>query len=822
MEQVIETFNAFNKSGDGLITYVELQVLLQTVDPEMTEDNFKLMMKETGAEGKDQMKFVDFLSWLSGDKGAPAVIKAEAGAADTGKGMGEEDDDEDRELDDDDDVAKLIAELDLEKVDLNLDKKINRKEWITIMKELNMDVAEANELFDDIGEECAHLGNPEEGYPLREFLEELKLEIEDLEGLKAIEKAAKIAQTKLDQEEETPPVDNPKVLDPAVDKLVRELDKHQRPATDAWAIFEEGKVPLSKVQAAALNTFGTKKEELVEKVKAFMRTPPLVSSVAGQNACRELCTAEVNRIVEKCKADGTKFTDPEWDMTTAPKPVLWVDKEKPGYDNTVAEPAGYKRLTEIVTDPVLFKGGIKPGDIIQGQIGTCFLLGALGAIVSNNRESIRKFFIKYDVETGVYGVRFCLDGEWTYVIVDDWMPVNSSGNLLYAHSKDPQEVWCPILEKAYCKLHTCYEMCDGGFAAEAVFNFYGGVSGNLAITEAHQKDPLSYFKSLLQARSRGYLLCCFFAPKQEAKKGSGKCGEATFQSGLVGGHCYSVLKVVEALGNYLVVCRNPWGVGEWQGKWSDKNQYGEWTDEMKAAVGYQGGANDGKFYMDINDFIENVGLVNYARPFGPQWKKTTQYKTFQKGPMVATAKWTYTARAADEITVEKGSTVEVKALSAGWWYGNKPGDDKKGYFPGNYVRLNDRPIARFDLVGDRDADVALMSVVVILMQPDATRLRKFYQRKEDGMNYKDTSYSNIQLCIVNPEGKVHLIKRARKREVWGEMKIPGGAGWRIYAYSVDGTGNRFVLRTYVKDGTATLTEVPGADLSEVQAAIAKQ
>merc|ERR1719464_2538797 len=127
-----------------------------------------------------------------------------------------------------------------------------------------------------------------------------------------------------------------------------------------------------------------------------MQAPPLVNAAAGQNACRELCVAEVGKIIETFTADGTKFTDPEWDLTSKADEVLYVDKEKPGWDCTVAKPHEYKRLSEIVQDPVLFKGGIRAGDIIQGQIGTCFLLGAMGAIVSNNDNAIRKTFLKHD------------------------------------------------------------------------------------------------------------------------------------------------------------------------------------------------------------------------------------------------------------------------------------------------------------------------------------------------------------------------------------------------------------------------------------------
>lgn len=831
MEKVLETFKTCNKSGDGLISYAELALLLRTVDPAITEDNFQIMMEETGASSEDKMKFEEFVGWLNGDRGAPEVMKPSkasgeqsAEKAATGQEAEEEDDDDEKSIEDEEDVDMLAAEIDLGGVDLDLDQRIVRKEWMAMMGELGIDPAEGSDNFDDIAEDGAKygFGTPEEGYPLRECLDELKVELDDIEGLRAIAKAVVAAKAKVQQGEQPAeaPIWNATSVDVALDHLVRELDQAGRPAEDAWDFYKEGKVMLGKKPRAALDSFSDRKDELVAKVKECMVSPPLVSATCGQTASRLCCTEAIDKIIEKCKADGKPFTDPDWDMTTDPNAVLYVDKGAPGYDCTVGKPAGYKRLTEIIKDPVLFKDGIRPGDIIQGQIGTCFLLGAMGAIVSKDEKALRKIFIKHDVEAGVYGVRFCLDGEWMYVIVDDVMPVNAYGSLLYAHSKDPQEVWCPILEKAYCKLHRCYEMCDGGFSTEAIFNFFGGVSGKIDLKEAHQKDPVSYFKLLKQARSHGWLLTTHFAPKKGAMGGAGKCGEATFDSGLVGGHCYSVLKCVEACGNHLVCCRNPWGTGEWKGKWSDKNAEGEWTDEMKEATGYKG-INDGKFWMSVHDFVENSGGVRYARPFGLNWKRLSQYKRFRNTSMTATAKYTYAARADDEISIQKGGQVEIKSLSAGWWYGTSA-DGKEGYFPGNYVRLNDRPVARFDLMGERAEGANEMTVVVLLMQPDSTRLRHFYKRKEDGLNYKDTSYPCIQLCVVGPDGKVHTKKRARAREVWAELKIPGGEGWKIYAYSVSGTGSAFVLRAYVKDGTATMKEVPDVQISELMAAIAKK
>jgi len=428
----------------------------------------------------------------------------------------------------------------------------------------------------------------------------------------------------------------------------------------------------------------------------------------------------------------------------------------------------------------------------------------------------------YDIKVGVYGVRFCIDGEWTYVVIDDWMPVGADGELLYARSKDPQEIWCPLLEKAYCKIHTCYEMCDGGFANEAIFCFHGGISGKIDITDDHRADPSSYFKALQLARKRGWLLTTHFQPKEQASAGAGKCGEATFESGLVGGHCYSVLRTVEALGQQLICCRNPWGTGEWLGKWSDKNSEGEWSDEMKEACGYSG-QNDGKFWMSTQAFMENTAGINYSRQFGPSWKKITHYKHFQTGTMLATAKCAWEAQADDEISFQKGTTLEVTQLSAGWWRG-KVHDDAEarvGYFPGQAACLNDRPVARFDLVGSQDVGAeGPLDVVVLLIQPDSSRLRKFYRRKQDGLNYKDTSYPIVKLVVVNPEGKVQLTKVGNRHTLWGELKISRGVPWKIYAYAMDGLGRAFSLRVYVKGGNATMEEISGVNISELQAAMA--
>jgi len=813
--QIKGAFAKADINSDGVIGRAELAEIFKDLG-EWNDDELKRIFDSVDVNDDGIINYNEFIDWImdvdQDDRGV-----AEQAQAEVVDYVGDDMDD----IDDEEAGDELENEVDLGNVDLNLDQLVTLEEWKKIMRHMKMPTKEAESIYQELVREAEEegKGSIDGGVPLHEFLEELKVEFEDVDTLKAFATAAAAARDEMERgeaedQEEDDAVDDAAILS-GLDKVVCALDRDKRPSDEAPQIMKEGGVPLSKVERTNLERLDD--DTVVTRVKQIMTEPPLLNSTAGMQACGELCAAEITRIVQKCKEDGTKFTDPDWDFQAAPSHCLYVDKEAPGYDCTVAAPAAYKRISELFPDAVLIDGGAKAGDIVQGQIGTCFLLGAIGAVVSNNANAIRKLFIKYDFNVGVFGVRFNVSGEWTWVVIDDWMPVDQYDRLLYAKSKDNREMWVPLLEKAYCKLHTCYEMCDGGFAREAIASFFGGISGKLTITQKHRDNPASYFKVVKQARQHGWLLTAnFVIPKGVAKTGgTGKCGEDMLPCGLVGGHVYSVLKVVEVDGNHLVCLRNPWGTGEWTGKWSDKNADGEWTDEIKAATGYEL-KNDGKFWMSIDDFVANTTGVEYARTFGPQWSKITQYKQFAKGSIMATAMFPYTAAGDDEIGFQKGGQVEVDIIQPGWWVGKVEGTEKQGLFPGNYVKLNHRPVARFDLTVSPETDGTSVTVVVMVMQPNKLRQRRFYKRK-NGQNYKDTSYPDIQLCVLGPDGQVAMKKKGRKRCIWGELHLKGGNNWRVYALSPDGLGQQFSVRTYVKDCKASLTEVPGAAISELPA-----
>ena len=49
--------------------------------------------------------------------------------------------------------------------------------------------------------------------------------------------------------------------------------------------------------------------------------------------------------------------------------------------------------------------------------------------------------------------------------------------------KDPNELWVPMLEKAYAKLHGSYEALDGGSVTAALVDLTGGIAETLDLTD---------------------------------------------------------------------------------------------------------------------------------------------------------------------------------------------------------------------------------------------------------------------------------------------------------------------------------------------------
>jgi len=80
---------------------------------------------------------------------------------------------------------------------------------------------------------------------------------------------------------------------------------------------------------------------------------------------------------------------------------------------------------------------------------------------------------------------------------------------------------------------------------------------------------------------------------------------STEETGLVPGHCYSILSVHEikdagGKAHRLIKMKNPWGYGEWTGEWSDDSPL--WTPEIKTLLNIGEAEDDGEFFLPLDKF----------------------------------------------------------------------------------------------------------------------------------------------------------------------------------------------------------------------------
>jgi len=183
-------------------------------------------------------------------------------------------------------------------------------------------------------------------------------------------------------------------------------------------------------------------------------------------------------------------------------------------------------------------------------------------------------------DSGVYSVRFCKNGLWQSVRVDDYFPCYPGGGPMYSKSHS-NELWVLLLEKAYAKLHGSYEAIKAGFAYEGMIDLTGAPFETHRFKDKRVIEKIEngeLFKLLLDYDSQNCVMSAS-TPGEDLYTETGKMPDK-MSTGLVGGHAYTLVAVKQTSGDdKLVKLRNPWGHMEWTGDWSDQSS--KWTTELK-------------------------------------------------------------------------------------------------------------------------------------------------------------------------------------------------------------------------------------------------
>ncbi|XP_077402369.1 calpain-5-like [Vanacampus margaritifer] len=321
-----------------------------------------------------------------------------------------------------------------------------------------------------------------------------------------------------------------------------------------------------------------------------------------------------------CIKSKKLFEDPEFPAINA---SVYYRNPPPGIVH-------WKRPGEISNDPHLFVEGVSAHDLNQGSVGNCWFVAACSclALKPNLWKKVIPDWKEQEWDSkhpedyaGIFHFQFWLFGEWVDVVVDDRLPT-INGELIYCHSKNNNEYWSALLEKAYAKLSGCYESLTGGNTGDAVVDFSGAVAEAINLeAEAYYKDQKKMdhlFADLLKVYDRGGIISCSIKAQPHEI-------ESRMANGLVKGHAYSVTAVNSVrLGHGLIAyfknetipmirMRNPWGKTEWNGSWSDSSE--EWSKVGDTERGNLGITveDDGEFWMSFADWCKHFTDADVCR-----------------------------------------------------------------------------------------------------------------------------------------------------------------------------------------------------------------
>ena len=132
---------------------------------------------------------------------------------------------------------------------------------------------------------------------------------------------------------------------------------------------------------------------------------------------------------------------------------------------------------------VFIKGDASSNEVKQGALGDCWFIGALSVLATRDelirggtdyvRPEMKQLIdseISQLLSMGVFPpifhcfrnqrifcLRFFKEFKWRYVIIDDRIPVyKGNGSYVFGRCTDVEELWVPLIEKAYAKLFGCY------------------------------------------------------------------------------------------------------------------------------------------------------------------------------------------------------------------------------------------------------------------------------------------------------------------------------------------------------------------------------
>lgn len=220
------------------------------------------------------------------------------------------------------------------------------------------------------------------------------------------------------------------------------------------------------------------------------------------------------------------------------------------------------------------------------------------ASISEYPELIKSVFLTQEINSaGIYAFRFFIRGKPWVVTIDDELLFDQDDNLVFSKQGPNNEVWGPLLEKAFAKVKGTYSHVNGGYAVSGLRMLIGSPVFHYAIEDESNLETWEQLKTYDDLK---YIVTMGTESKNEIQLNS--CGLST-------NHAFSLvavfpLKDLSGLTLHrMYLARNPQGISTYSGNWHANDT--KWTPNFKAQVPFgidpTADASIGFFAFEHND-----------------------------------------------------------------------------------------------------------------------------------------------------------------------------------------------------------------------------
>ncbi|KAG8197420.1 hypothetical protein JTE90_014905 [Oedothorax gibbosus] len=272
------------------------------------------------------------------------------------------------------------------------------------------------------------------------------------------------------------------------------------------------------------------------------------------------------------------------------------------------------RLEDISSKPVLIEV-IDCFSIRQTIVSDCSFISSL-AVSALYEKRFRKKIITSIIypqnragepvynPCGKYMIKMHFNGVQRKILIDDYLPLGSQGELLCSFSSNKNEFWISLLEKAYMKVMGGYDF-PGSNSSIDLHALTGWIPDRISIDVSDPtfaKDKI--FNMLVEKHSKGDVLMTVATGELSTEEAD--------RAGLVPTHAYAMLDIREVMGKRLCLLKNPWSHLRWKGRYSEHDTK-NWTPQLKEALKYDPRNaqmfDNGVFWIDYESLLHFFRVI---------------------------------------------------------------------------------------------------------------------------------------------------------------------------------------------------------------------